>query len=661
VTELRAYLGLLNFYRDFIPNISQKLKPLNELLNVAKGNETGFAQRWSKQCESCFQESKNWLLSRNLLIHYDESKPIVLYTDASPYGVGSVLCHLVDGTEKPVMYHSMSLSPSQQRYSQLVREAFAVKVAVTALHKYLYGKKFKIVTDNLPLKNLISPNKGLPVVASPRIQSWAVALQAYSYEVEYRKSSLLAPADALSRLPRDEIAEEKVWEVCHIDVFEDLPLSALVVAESTASDPILLKVKDCTVSGWSDVLSDLVLKPYFHIRHSLSVEEGCLLTGSKVIIPQSLRNGVLDLLHKGHPGICRMKMLARNCVWWPGIDDDIKGKVQDCEPCSMVNFRPASNVTISWPKAQHPWQRVHLDFFQYKSDLYLLLIDSYSLWLDVWLVPSTKFDHVECCLLGHISVFGYFDQVVTDNGPPFDSIAFERFCTERGIIVTKSPPYHPQSNGLAEGFVKISKHYLQKVDLAKDALKQINEECEKERSSQRKERLIAGFLFSYRNTPSVTTGLSPADMILKAPPRTALSMLKPNRGKTPTVPVFKEGDTVWVRMRRSEFPQKVEIVKVVSPLAFYVLVNGSMKLCHLNQVKLSHVPVSVEQRTPVHVPATNFKPSDECDSGSSLLPPQHVAPRIATPVETPVFQESPSVIVQRKSERIRRSPQRLNL
>jgi hypothetical protein len=226
VTELRAYLGLLNFYRDFIPNISQKLKPLNELLNVAKGNETGFAQRWSKQCESCFQESKNWLLSRNLLIHYDESKPIVLYTDASPYGVGSVLCHLVDGTEKPVMYHSMSLSPSQQRYSQLVREAFAVKVAVTALHKYLYGKKFKIVTDNLPLKNLISPNKGLPVVASPRIQSWAVALQAYSYEVEYRKSSLLAPADALSRLPRDEIAEEKVWEVCHIDVFEDLPLSA---------------------------------------------------------------------------------------------------------------------------------------------------------------------------------------------------------------------------------------------------------------------------------------------------------------------------------------------------------------------------------------------------------------------------------------------------
>jgi len=117
VSETRAYLGAVNFYRRFLPNVSDLLKPLTELTK----ERTPFV--WTEQCEQAFLESKILLAKNRMLTLYDPTKPLVLVCDASPYGVGCLIAHRIDGIEYPISYASSKLSPAQSNYSQIEREA----------------------------------------------------------------------------------------------------------------------------------------------------------------------------------------------------------------------------------------------------------------------------------------------------------------------------------------------------------------------------------------------------------------------------------------------------------------------------------------------------------------------------------------------------------
>ena len=114
IHELKAYLGLLNYYSKFLPNLSQKLRPLYQLLKADQ------LWRWTKTEEETFKASKDLLLSSQLLVHYDSTKELILACDASQYGIGAVLAHrLADGTEQPIGYVSRTLSRAEQNYSQI--------------------------------------------------------------------------------------------------------------------------------------------------------------------------------------------------------------------------------------------------------------------------------------------------------------------------------------------------------------------------------------------------------------------------------------------------------------------------------------------------------------------------------------------------------------
>ena len=134
LTKLQAYLGLLNYYSRFIPNLSSELRELYKLMRKGEKFE------WSNKCQVSFENSKKLLKKHSLLELYDPEKPIVVAADASPYGVGAILSHVIDGQEKPVLYTSATLSPAEKNYSQLHREALAIMMAVKRFHKYIYGK-----------------------------------------------------------------------------------------------------------------------------------------------------------------------------------------------------------------------------------------------------------------------------------------------------------------------------------------------------------------------------------------------------------------------------------------------------------------------------------------------------------------------------------------
>ena len=152
--------------------------------------------------KKAFDTTKKLLSEAPLLVHYDPKKDIVIHTDASPYGVGSVLSHVYpDNSERPVSYASRSLGISERNYGHVEKEGLALVFAVKKFHHFVFGMKFTIYTDHKPLLGLFGENKGIPERSAARIARWALMLSAYDYRLLYRQGILSGNADALSRLP----------------------------------------------------------------------------------------------------------------------------------------------------------------------------------------------------------------------------------------------------------------------------------------------------------------------------------------------------------------------------------------------------------------------------------------------------------------------------
>uniref|UniRef100_A0AAV2KXD0 ribonuclease H n=1 Tax=Knipowitschia caucasica TaxID=637954 RepID=A0AAV2KXD0_KNICA len=190
IKELRAFLGLVNYYGRFLPQQSTVLAPLYKLLK----DQTKW--RWSKVEQSAFDKCKEMLTGDKVLVHYDPSLPLSLACDASAYGIGAVIQQTThDGQERPVAYASRTLSPAEKNYSQIEKEALSLVYGVKKFHQYLWGRKFNLITDHKPLLTLFGEHKGLPTMAAARIQRWAIILSAYDYHIIYRQSDKHGNAD----------------------------------------------------------------------------------------------------------------------------------------------------------------------------------------------------------------------------------------------------------------------------------------------------------------------------------------------------------------------------------------------------------------------------------------------------------------------------------
>jgi len=177
----------------------------------------------------------------------------------------------------------------------------------------------------------------------------------------------MAVPDALSRLP----ASTTVHDVTVLPDLEGIPLTPFEIAQETAKDPILSKVLEFVLFGWPEPKSPMItdaLRPFYHRRSELTVLEKCLLRGNRVVIPTSLRAHVLKILHLGHTGVVRTKMLARSKVYWMNMDDDIEAYIGACQPCKVVNFKPSPDL-LPWPATSYPFERVHMDFCQLQGHL----------------------------------------------------------------------------------------------------------------------------------------------------------------------------------------------------------------------------------------------------------------------------------------------------
>lgn len=582
VTELKSYLGLLSYYSKFLPNLSTVLAPLYQLLRHNQKWE------WRKPQATAFIDSKRLLLSSQVLVHFDPKLEIRLACDASNYGIGAVLSHIMpDGTEKPVGFVSRTLNDSEKKYSQIEKEALACVVGVTRFRSYLWGHHFTLQTDHKPLLSLFNENKAIPQQAANRIQRWAWTLASYEYTIEWRNTSQHANADALSRLPLPESplhSNTPAELVLLVEQLQDAPITAKQIATWTKQDPLMTRVLRYVQHGWPSQ-SDDSLQPYWSRRTELSVEADCLLWGLRVVIPPQGRESVLSELHVGHPGVSRMKSLARGLVWWPGIDKSIEMMVKQCNSCQQNQSSPPHAPLQPWSWPTRPWSRLHVDYAgPVEGKMILIVIDAHSKWIEaIPLSTATAVSTVQQ-LRKIFSQFGLPDLIVSDNGTQFTATEFQEFCRLNGIRHTTIAPYHPSSNGLAERAVRI----------VKDGLKKL-------RSGTLMDRL-SKILFRYRITPQTTTGTAPSELLFGRKLKSCLDLLRPNlrdrvENKQARQKIdhdrkarsrrFSPGDSIFIRNRaQGDKWLPGTIVTTSGPVSYRVQTpNGRMYRCHQDQIR----------------------------------------------------------------------------
>lgn len=213
VHELKSFLGLVNYYRMFVPNASTILSPLNRLL------QKDVKWEWGIEHQKAFSQMKAELASDITLAHYNPKLKLILTVDASSSGLGAILSHIVDSVERPIAYASRSLNDAEKKYSQIQKEATAIIFGVRRFHQYLYGldTPFILRTDHKPLMFIFHPDRGVPEVSANRLQRYALFLTAYNYEIEYVKSDNNC-ADYLSRSTRESETERSGDPCSHVSL-----------------------------------------------------------------------------------------------------------------------------------------------------------------------------------------------------------------------------------------------------------------------------------------------------------------------------------------------------------------------------------------------------------------------------------------------------------
>ena len=170
---------------------------------------------------------------------------------------GCDLPQVRNGSERPIVYASKTLSDAERNYSQIEREALSIIFGVKKFHQFLYGRTFSLLTDHKPLITIFSPEKGIPTLVASRLQRWAIILSAYSYKIEYKPTKEHGNPDSLSRLPTgpDSSFENTqslspVINLIQDECLSQMPIFAKDVAKATEGDEILNQVMKLTQKGW---------------------------------------------------------------------------------------------------------------------------------------------------------------------------------------------------------------------------------------------------------------------------------------------------------------------------------------------------------------------------------------------------------------------------
>ncbi|XP_065318756.1 uncharacterized protein LOC135926753 [Gordionus sp. m RMFG-2023] len=291
---------MAGYYRKFLNNFAEIADLLYKIVNKEK---------WAWNLDSKnFNNLKKLISLPPALTYFNPELPIGIATDAFKCGLGAVLFNTENDEEKPIAFASRTLLKSEMNYTNIEREALAIMFAIKRFQEYLIGTKFTIITDYKPLVHIST--KGLKdnsTTMSLRLQKWNITLGGYDFNIKYKAGKYNVVPDCLSRLPQ-ECHDEAVENITIINDYGDLPINFNQIRDET--------------------LKDIELK-------------------------QSLQ--------EGHLGAGKIKSLAKDYMWWSGINNDIEMDVKCCDDCNVYHDNP-KKIQKPWVSATKPFERIHIDY-----------------------------------------------------------------------------------------------------------------------------------------------------------------------------------------------------------------------------------------------------------------------------------------------------------
>ena len=497
VKILHSFLCTIIWSARFMKDVNTVAEPLWRL------TKKDVPWEWGETEQTAFEAVKE-LISTRYMSFYRKDWDTELITDASPVGLGAVLCQInpLNREERSIIcFMSRLLTDVERRYSQCEKEALGVVWACEKAEIYLLGHHFTIVTDNRAVALIYGNAKSRPPA---RIERWALRLTQFELSIVHRPGNTNI-ADYYSRSPcragvtayLEEIANERY---INFVARSSLPPAVTIeeVAQATNEDQELRQLRKLLINGARYPSKEL--KNYKQIYNELSVtREGVVLRGHRILMPKALRARVVELAHAGHQGIVKTKRLIRSRVWFEGIDSAVERKVKSCKECQANSDQPAYEPLKPSKIPETPWHTVAGDFYGPMEDGYYWFVNvcEHSQWVSVDRVKTTDEEHTEEVLDRLFTLLGAPVIYKTDNGSPFQSYRFKEYARRWGFKHRKVTPEWPRANGKAESFMKKLGKVIRTAKL----------------SGQNKYIALDQFLRAYRETPHSSTGVAPNHLL----------------------------------------------------------------------------------------------------------------------------------------------------
>uniref|UniRef100_A0A2C9KW21 Integrase catalytic domain-containing protein n=1 Tax=Biomphalaria glabrata TaxID=6526 RepID=A0A2C9KW21_BIOGL len=360
--------------------------------------------------------------------------------------------------------------------------------------QYTFGRSIIIINDHKPLDNILRK----PLNQAPRrLQNLMMRCHRYDFTFKWVPGKELILADTLSRACTESESEspEEVEDNCHIFQMSDIPDCLLErIRIESMKDHSFQKLMQTIKNGWPNDRKQVEndLKEFYSLADTLSISDGIIMKGERILIPKSMRQEMKTKLHASHLGYDSMMRRARNVIFWPGMAGEIKQIEQSCAACQ--ERKPRNQKETLWQHSEgiSPWEKVGADIMDIRGNQYLITVDYYSNFIEVDLLTQMTTLEVIKKLKGHFARFGIPKVFVSDFGTQFTAHEFKKFTEKWNIIHVKSDPGHHQANGKAESAVKIIKNLMKKAN---------------QRSEDQYEALL-----ELRNTPRQESGVSPAQL-----------------------------------------------------------------------------------------------------------------------------------------------------
>lgn len=427
---LRRFLGMINYYRHFLPTAAATQAPLVDFLTATK-LKGAKPMPWTPSLEQAFLALRDNLAQTTLLAHPVQNARLALYTDASSTHVGASLQQMVGQDWQPLAFFSKKLTASQSTWPAYYRELLAVYSAVQHFRHILEAQHATIYTDHKPLLYaFIQRREKLP----PAQLNQLTFISQFTTDIKHVKGEDNVVADTLSRVESISLVNDYA-----------------ALAQSQADDPELKTIRDD---------SSLKLTPTLIPGTDISITCDVSTGKPRPYLPLQHRRPAFDRLHElSHPGARASARLVSARFVWPGVAKDCRAWAKECLPCQRSKVTrhvttPPGIFTTPTSRFRH----VHLDIIgplpmSNGHSYCLTAIDRFSRWPEAWpMVGITAEEVADHFLCGWIARFGVPITVTTDQGRQFESQLFNKLLELGASRRIRTTSYHPQSNGMIERF-----------------------------------------------------------------------------------------------------------------------------------------------------------------------------------------------------------------